>query len=114
MNLKYFLTHFFLLKTIKAIGKLRGNAHKRLKLFLHMAWLVPNHIKINSTPINPSVRKKLKSNRLNAFTHEVDLEILKSKINRNRALNKTIGIKMAIGFAEADSVSRIFFSATRG
>ena len=40
------------------MGKWVGKAHNKLKLFLHIACSVPNHMNRISTPIKPTKTKK--------------------------------------------------------
>src|SRR5882757_274062 len=54
---KYFFTQTFLLNRKKAMKKLVGSAHNKFKLFLHMLWSVPTHIKISRIPNSPVAKK---------------------------------------------------------
>ena len=56
-----------------------GKAQNELKLFLHMAWSVPNHIKRMTTPMAPTVKKKKKSKKTRKDTYESIKEISSKK-----------------------------------
>ena len=77
---------------MNAIGKCVGNAHSKLKLFLHMACSVPNHMNKISTPIRPIIIKKKKSNILKNKFHELRVIKPNTAISKNKTPKTIKGV----------------------
>ena len=60
-----------------------GHAQSKLKLFLHIIWSVPNHIKINRTPNKPVMKNKKPSKPERNFSIRDFFEKLKKAIRTN-------------------------------
>ena len=94
VNAKYFLTQRFLLFIKKDIMKCVGQAHSKLKLFLHMAWSVLVHINTKRIPIAPERKKNRPSNpckrffTLVLFTKPATITTANNKENTVRGVKK--------------------------
>ena len=113
MKRKYKFTQFREVNKNNTAIRWVGKAHSKLKLFLHMRWLVPNHIKIIKRPNNPHIEKKKTSKAFRKILPAGNLKNVRATINKNTKPRTTKGVKNGIVFFGPAAGSNSFFSVTK-